>query len=221
MAEAARRAPSLDRPTWIMAHRQTSGRGRRGRNWAHPTGNFAATYVFKPDIPAAKGALRSFSTANALYDAMAAFVDRDHLALKWPNDVLYQGGKVAGILLESAGAADRLDWLSIGIGVNLAAAPDITDAAFAPVTLPGNIAPETFLDRLAPALAGEEARFTQGFAPIRDTWLSRAAKLGEAITARTAKDDISGTFETVDEDGQLVLVTPKGQVRIPAADVFF
>ena len=221
MAEAARRAPMIERPTWLMARRQTAGRGRRGRAWVQPDGNFAATFVYKPDMTAAQAALRSFSTANALFEVMSEFVDHEKLALKWPNDVLYEGGKAAGILLESAGGANKLDWLSIGIGVNLVSAPNVDETAFPPVSLPGDITPDAFLDKLAPALAAEEARFAKGFGVIRDRWLSRAAKLGETITARTGKDDISGTFETVDNDGQLVLMTPKGQVRIPAADVYF
>lgn len=227
MAEAMRRAPDLMRPTWIMAHRQTAARGRRGRTWENPPGNFAATYVFKPKGNAATAALRSFSAANALYEALALKIDRDRLALKWPNDVLLNGGKVAGILLESTGTQGRLDWLAIGIGVNLThVPPTVQDAMFPPVCLVGEGGESTDTDELLSILASnmetEERIFAElGFAPIRENWLRRAARLGEVITARTARDEITGTFETVDEAGQLVLRTPKGQVAIPAADVFF
>ena len=121
MAEAARRAPTLDRPTWIMALRQTTPRGRRGRTWNEPKGNFAATLVMKPGGNAASAALRSFLAANALFETLALQTERDALATKWPNDVLLNGGKVAGILLESTGQSGRIDWLSIGIGVTFAA----------------------------------------------------------------------------------------------------
>ncbi|MEM7753739.1 MAG: biotin--[acetyl-CoA-carboxylase] ligase [Pseudomonadota bacterium] len=227
MAEAARIAPDLARPTWIMARCQTAGRGRRGRVWANPKGHFAATFVYRPHGTAAQAALRSFFAANAVYEALAMKIDRDRLSLKWPNDVLLDGGKVAGILLESVGTVTALDWLAIGIGVNLVDAPtDVRDAAFPPIGLEaagGDPADaDEFLSFLASNMATEERLFDElGFGPIRKNWLRRAARLGEVITARTARDEITGRFETVDEDGQLVLQTPKGQVRIPAADVYF
>lgn len=227
MAEAARRAPDLKRPTWIMAHRQTAARGRRGKNWESPSGNFAATYVFRPEGNAAMAALRSFSASNALYEALALKIDRDRLSLKWPNDVLLNGGKVAGILLESTGTPAGLDWLAIGIGVNLTHVPTgVRDAMFPPVSLEGEGGAATdtheLLSLLASNMATEECIFDElGFGPIRKCWLRRAARLGEVITARTAREEYTGVFESIDEAGQLVLRTPNGQVAIPAAEVFF
>jgi len=227
MAEAARIGPDLKRPTWIMARHQTAGRGRRGRAWANPTGHFAATYVYRPSGTAAEGALRSFFAANAVFEALAMKVERDRLSLKWPNDVLLDGGKVAGILLESVGTATALDWLAIGIGVNLFDPPKgLENTAFPPVGLEHQggdpTDPDEFLSFLASNMETQERLFdTFGFAPIRTHWLRRAAKLGEEITARTAREEFTGVFETVDEAGQLVLQTSKGQVRIPAADVYF
>lgn len=227
MSEAERIAPDLRRPTWIMAHRQTAARGRRGRVWRSPPGHFAATFVYRPHGTAADAALRSFFAANAVYEALAMCVDRDRLSLKWPNDVLLDGGKVAGILLESVGTAQALDWLAIGVGVNLVSAPtDVRDAAFPPIGLEeaGGTPCDRheFLSLLASNMATEESLFQRlGFGPIRKNWLRRAARLGEIITARTAREEFTGRFETIDEAGQLVLETPKGQVRIPAADVYF
>lgn len=230
MAEAARQAARLARPTWICALDQTAARGRRGRAWANPPGNFAASLVLRPDGPPAHAALRSFVAALALRDALAVATGRaDALALKWPNDVLLSGGKVAGILLESVGAAGRVDGLIIGIGVNLAEAPDAAGLgpdAVPPVSLAGEtgatVAPEAFLDLLAPAYDRWEHAFLHaGFAPIRSAWLSHAARLGQTITARTARDRHTGRFEDVDSEGQLVLQTPSGRQRIAAAEVFF
>ena len=227
MAEAARRMGALDRPTWIMARRQTAARGRRGRVWTNPDGNFAATFVIRPGGNAASAALRSFMAANAVYEALALKIDRDRLAVKWPNDVLLNGGKVAGILLESSGRAGAVEWLSIGIGVNLEAVPgEVSDAAFPPVSLAGEggepVDQDEMLSMLASNMATEERIFSElGFGPIRESWLRKAARLGEVITARTARDTFTGTFETVDEAGQLVLQTPKGRMTIPAADVYF
>ena len=121
MLEAARRLPDLRGPTWILALRQTAGRGRRGRAWTDPAGNFAATLVMRLDEPPARLALRSFVAALALHDALAAATGLPQgFALKWPNDVLLNGGKLSGILLESPGAGV----LALGIGVNLRHAPE-------------------------------------------------------------------------------------------------
>lgn len=229
-AEAARIAPGLTGPEWILALKQTAGRGRRGRAWTDPPGNFAATLVMRPDETPDKVALRSFVAALALYDAFADATGRTQgLSLKWPNDVLLNGGKVAGILLESAGHAGGVSHIAIGIGVNLKTAPDagaVEPGATPPVSLLGEtgqaIEPADFLDLLAAAFARHEAQFrTYGFAPIRELWLSRAARLGEVITARTMRDEITGTFETVDETGNLVLSTAQTRVAIPAAEIFF
>jgi len=230
MAQAARLAPDLTGPAWILAHHQTGAHGRRGRAWVAPAGNFAATLVMRPSEPPAQVALRSFVASLALFDAFVGCTGNPApFALKWPNDVLLNGGKVAGILLESTGVGGQVAHLSIGIGVNLLAAPprdQVEERAVAPVSLLGEtgarVSPEEFLDLLAPAFAQWEAAFTTyGFAPIRQAWLARAARLGETVTARTGTDAHVGRFETVDEDGNLVLSTPKGRMNIPAADIFF
>ncbi|WP_294225211.1 biotin--[acetyl-CoA-carboxylase] ligase [uncultured Shimia sp.] len=230
-AEAARIAPELAGPEWILGLHQTQGRGRRGRAWVDPIGNFAGTLVMRPTEAPDQVALRSFVASLALYDAFVAVTGRtDGLALKWPNDVLLNGGKVAGILLESAGmAGGAVSHIAIGIGVNLAHAPDtraVETQATPPVSLlsetGASVTPEEFLDALAAAYARWEAQFvTYGFDPIRTAWLARAARIGEVITARTTRDETTGTFETVDSAGNLVLKTAKGRVAIPAADIFF
>lgn len=223
MSEAARRVASLTRPTWIMAHSQTSARGRRGRTWLAPTGNLSATLVYKPIATPAQAAQRSFFAANALYAALAHYVPANKLALKWPNDVLFYNGKIAGILLESSGYGTAIDWLSVGVGVNLSHTPDgIVDAAFAPTSLNGEVTPTDFLTTLAVCYQAQEATYAaQGFEGIRESWLKNVARLGEVITARTAQASITGIFDTIDADGNLVLITGAGPQAIPAADVYF
>lgn len=228
MAEARRRlAHDLPRPTWVFARHQTAARGRLGRQWESPRGNFSATLVMRPEGSPAAAALRSFLAANAVFEALAMHANRDALALKWPNDILLNDGKVAGILLESAGLRGSVDWLSIGIGVNLIHSPaGLRNAPFPPVSLleetGARVDAREFLFTLADCYATEERILERlGFQPIRERWLERAAKLGEIITARTGREEITGRFETVDEIGQLVLTTGKGRVRIPAADVYF
>lgn len=229
-SEAVRIAGGLAAPEWILALEQTAARGRRGRAWVNPEGNFAATLVLYPTETPEKIALRSFVASLALYDAFVAVTGRaTSFALKWPNDVLLNGGKVAGILLENVPLAAGVSALAIGVGVNLVAAPDSTaveTGAIAPVALLNEtgvqITPEDFLDALADAYADWESRFvTYGFDPIRTAWLARAARLGEVITARTSTSETTGTFETVDEQGNLILNTAQGRVAITAADVFF
>ena len=178
----------------------------------------------------ATAALRSFVAALALFDACVAVTGRvDGFALKWPNDVLLNGGKLAGILLESSGQGQNTAHLAIGIGVNLAEAPlptEVEDRALRPVSLHSEtgalVDPETFLTHLAVAYARYETQLTTyGFEPIRVAWLARAAKLGQVITARTGNSQTIGTFETVDIGGNLILNTAKGRVSIPAAEIFF
>ncbi|RMA42973.1 biotin--[acetyl-CoA-carboxylase] ligase [Rhodophyticola porphyridii] len=230
MAEATRIAPELTGPEWILALNQTAARGRRGRHWAMPEGSFAASLVMRPGGGPAQAALRSFVASLALREAFLAIgVPAGAIRLKWPNDVLLNGGKVAGILLESLGSAQGVSHLVIGIGVNLAAAPDrsmVEAHALPPVSLRDQtglqITPEAFLCPLAAAFDRIERQFaTYGFAPIRTEWLSHAARLGDTVTARTAREETTGVFETVDEAGSIVLETSRGRRVIPAAEIYF
>ncbi len=227
---AAARLATGSAPTWVLALRQTAGRGRRGRDWRDPPGNFAATLALRPKCAPAEAALYSFVAALALHEALGAVAGPDApLAIKWPNDVLLNGSKVAGILLESHGQGQGVAQLLIGIGVNLAQAPDpgtLEPGALAPVALASaagvHLTPEAFLTPLAAAFARWQAQFeTFGFAPIRSAWLARAARLGQAVTARTGQRTQSGIFETIDESGAIVLQTPQGRVSMAAADIFF
>jgi len=225
LSEAARMAPTLSGPAWILAVEQTAARGRRGRSWSTPRGNFAGTLIMRRTGSPADAALRSFVASLALREAFVAVTGQRHaFALKWPNDVLLNGGKVAGILLETLG-----EHLVVGIGVNLAHAPtpdQIEAGALTPVSLLKetgiSVAPADFLDVLAAAYARLEQQYvTDGFAPIRNAWLSHAARIGEMVTARTMRDETVGVFEDVDAQGNLILATAKGRVAITAADVYF
>lgn len=229
-AEGFRRAATLAGPTWILAGVQTAGRGRRARPWSSPEGNFHGTLVLRPQEPPETVALRSFAAALALRDAFVQLIGLPgSFQLKWPNDVLCNGGKIAGILLESQSLNTPGATLCIGIGVNLIAAPDpsqVEPGAVPPVSLLQEtglkITPQVFLDALAPAYAAWEDTFTtEGFAPLRAAWLSHAARLGQPIRARTGTETREGTFETIDATGNLILRTPAGTLAIPAAEVFF
>ena len=223
-------ALAADGPKWIAAHVQTAGRGRRARMWDSPRGNLYASLILHPQDPPARQALRSFAAALALREALiAAGVAGASITLKWPNDVLISGRKVAGILLESA-PRGALPCLAIGFGVNLTTHPEI-GALEAGATAPSSLlretgqtlAAETFLTHLAAAYAQREAQFiAQGFAPLRADFLQHAARLGQPITARLASGvSYFGHYTTIDLDGNLILQTDAGQRAISAADVFF
>jgi BirA family biotin operon repressor/biotin-[acetyl-CoA-carboxylase] ligase len=229
-AEGFRRAAGLPGPTWILAGVQTAGRGRRARPWSSPMGNFHGTLVLHPTEPPETVALRSFAAALALRDAFVQLTGLPtSFTLKWPNDVLCNGGKIAGILLESQGLNSPEATLCIGIGVNLIAAPDASQVeagAVPPVSLLQEtglrITPEAFLDALAPAYDLWETSFiTGGFAALRAAWLSHAARLGQPIRARTGTETREGTFETIDAHGNLILRTAAATLAISAAEVFF
>lgn len=213
-----------DVPAWVLAEEQTAGRGRRGRSWVSPRGNFYGSLILAPDDPPERRALRSFVAALALRDALAGLLDvPTALALKWPNDVLLNGGKVSGILLE--GQSGRL---AIGIGVNLIGAPPaeaVEGRAIRPTSVFGEtgvrLTPPQLLDALAPAFAAREAQLAQDFRSIRDDFLRHAVRIGEPIIARTVLAEHQGIFRTVDDTGALILETADGPLAIPAADIFF
>jgi BirA family transcriptional regulator, biotin operon repressor / biotin---[acetyl-CoA-carboxylase] ligase len=225
--EEARRLASAgtSAPLWILADRQTKGRGRRGRKWQSPAGNLFASLLLRPEKPPARCAQLSFVAALCVADLISRCVPAADIKLKWPNDVLANGCKIAGILLESAGSGGaRPDWVAIGIGVNLAWHP--LDTEFPATSLAGlNIVPPVPADALM-ALAGRWQQWygtwlERGFGPVRDAWLARAQGLGSRIRARLAGGETSGMFEGMDETGALLLRESSGHLRaISAGEVF-
>jgi len=210
-------------PLWLTAAHQTAGRGRRGRIWESAGGNLAATLLLRPDQGQGEWAQLSFVTAIAVADMAADFAKGACVALKWPNDVLADGKKLAGILLETASGPSPA--LAIGVGVNLARHPDGTE--FPATSLAALGAPVPSADDALAALAAGFARWyevwrVQGFVTIREAWLARAAGLGTRIRARLATEERSGMFEGIDETGALLLNEGFGRASVlPAADIFF
>lgn len=211
-------------PLWLTAQRQTAGRGRRGRSWETGGGNLAATLLLRPERPQGEWAQLSFVTAIAAADVMANFAGAHaRVTLKWPNDILADGRKLAGILLEAANGP--MPALAIGIGVNLAYHPDGTE--FPAISLAGLGASAPPADDALTALAASFAKWYdvwrgQGFEAIREAWLARASGLGTRIRARLATEERSGTFEGIDENGALLLNEGFGRaIALPAADIFF
>ena len=213
-------------PIWISAKRQTAGRGRRGRTWESPTGNLAATLMLRPDKSASECAQLSFAAAIAACDTVSEFAHGAVVKVKWPNDVLASGRKIAGILLESATQTGVHDpWLAIGIGINLRSHPEGTEFPATSLQALDTAVPE--VDDALLHLAAHFAKWYdawrgQGFSVVRDAWLARAAGLGERVRARLSHEETSGVFEGLDENGALLLREGVGRVRaISAGEVFF
>jgi len=229
-AHAMRKINEFERPTWILARKQTDARGRRGRKWLEHPGNFAATLILFPKEIQEEQALRSFVASLALFETFVVKTGRESIfSLKWPNDVLLNGGKVAGILLQTVKTIMGRDALLIGVGVNLLIAPKadhLAEQAVNPVALFSETgmkcSPEAFLSTLMKCYARLEYQFQiNGFSSIREAWLDKASHLGEIVTARLARQEIVGIFDTIDKKGHLVLQTAGGVKNIAAADVFF
>ncbi len=212
-----------------MAHRQTKGRGRRGRSWSSASGNLAATLLMTPNLPLREAGFLSIAAALAVGDVLTALAPNAEIGFKWPNDALLNGRKAAGVLLESAGSGARVDWLAIGVGVNLAAHPgeaEIEAGAWPATSILAETGAMTPVERALEMLATAMLRWislhaAEGVAPLREAWLARAVRLGETITARLPDESVTGVFADMDEEGALVLDTPLGRRVISSADVFF
>jgi BirA family biotin operon repressor/biotin-[acetyl-CoA-carboxylase] ligase len=219
-SEARRRAEAGEMGRlWITAERQTAGRGRRGRVWDSAQENLAATLLLRPEAPAAIIGQLSFVAALAVAEMAAHFAPGAAITVKWPNDVLAEGKKLSGILLESVGAS-----LAIGIGVNLSSHPPDTEFPAISLAALGATPPSPLeaLDLLAAGFAGwYDIWEKSGFAPIRDAWLARAAGLGSRIRARLPGTEHVGVFEGVDEQGALLLRDADKLLVLAAGDIFF
>lgn len=226
--EARRRlAAGLVDPFVIAAREQTKGRGRSGRSWQSGAGNLAATF-FLPFAGSWQEAARlGFAVSLGVRDTIQDFASGAQLTLKWPNDVLLNGRKVCGILLENIGKGpgDSLQIL-IGIGINLRTHPDPDSANWPPTSILAETGSEPqfgeVLDRLAIAVPARIMTEQQhGFAETRRNWMSLAARRGAEIRVRLPNETFSGIFNEIDESGALVLSTPSGIRKVSAGDVFF
>ena len=186
----------------VQARRQVSGRGSRGREWVAPEGNLNLSVLLRPDRPAVEAGLFSLLAGIAVAEALAPRIQTAPM-LKWPNDVLLDGAKLAGILIDAVPRGDRLDWLVIGIGVNLAAAPDIPGRRTTSLSAHGG---HFSADDAADAvLAGLEAWHDAPGARIRDAWLARAHPVGTPLTVRGARGELRGSFAGLSAQGELLL----------------
>jgi BirA family biotin operon repressor/biotin-[acetyl-CoA-carboxylase] ligase len=209
----------------VWALQQTAGRGRRGRRWLSPAGNLHATFVLAPDVTAGRAAQLGFVATLAVGDALRRVIpDPDRMAYKWPNDVVVEGRKIAGTLIESEiGESGVLALLVVGIGINLAVAPSDTEIPATSVAALGGDAPTpgAMLEVLAGRFHAWTTRWrAAGFAPIRAAWLAGTASLGQPILVRLGDAELCGRFRDIDDEGSLLLDTAAGMRRISAGEVF-
>ena len=210
---------------WVVARQQTLGRGRRGRDWSSPIGNLYASYVMTVDGVLSRLGEVPLLTAVAVSEAIDSCTGAYQLAkVKWPNDLLVDGAKISGILLEAEKLDEGKTCLVIGCGVNCVSHPrqslyPCTDLA----VLGFQVTAEQLFDALARSLDSWLKRWQQsnGFAEVRKAWLARAAFLGKTIKVRNGDSIVSGTFLDLNESGHLVLGLPNGKRETSyAGDVF-
>jgi BirA family biotin operon repressor/biotin-[acetyl-CoA-carboxylase] ligase len=227
-AEALERTRAGEKgPVWIVARRQTRGRGRRGRSWISEPGNLYASLLIADPAPAPAVPGICFVAALALHDAI---LDTAHglapaqLRLKWPNDLLLDGKKIAGILVEGRSAGGGPTVTVVGFGVNCKHHPANVEFSATDLAAAGYaVDAETLFAALGDAMAVRLEEWNRGanFASVRLAWLARAAGVGAPIEVRLPYRVGTGVFETVDDSGALVLRHADGtREAIAAADVF-
>ncbi|MNK20252.1 Bifunctional ligase/repressor BirA [compost metagenome] len=229
-AEARRRAEAGEvGPLWITARRQTDGRGRRGRKWESESGNLASTLLLLTRKSPAEAAQLTFAASLAVADLLDRYVPPALVTIKWPNDVLLDGRKTSGILIESGPAPSGGLWLAVGIGVNLSQTPGETERPATCIAehLANGIVSSPSVEEAAKALAETfgvwlDRWTTLGFQPILDAWTARTPGLHGPCTARLTHETLVGVADGVEADGSLRLKLPAGSLRvISAGDVFF
>ncbi|WP_457796123.1 biotin--[acetyl-CoA-carboxylase] ligase [Methylocystis sp. S23] len=222
-AEARRLIESGERgPLWIVAERQTRGRGRLGREWISPAGNLYASFVFSDFAEARVAPELGFVAGAAAIRALRATTSANLFQLKWPNDLLLDGGKLGGVLLECVNAQTSPVAI-VGIGVNVAQAPEglpYPTRALSDLGAPVPSADAVFA-HLSDALTAtlDLWKGGEGFAEIRAEWLASASSLGEDIRVAMSNETLEGRFDTIDASGRLVLETRAGRRVVEAGDV--
>lgn len=211
--------------TLIWAREQTDGKGRRGNQWDSPKGNFYISLITRPEVLPANAAELAFVTGCAIFDTVGEVCEPGfECRLKWPNDVLLNDCKIAGLLLETrASAGQNVDYVIIGLGVNLLSHPQNTEFPATNFVNEGQIIPDTvFLEAFARHFMDWASRWVDdGFEPVRQGWKWRAKGIGEEINVRLEGETLSGVFKDLAANGSLILDQNGTERIITAGDVFF
>lgn len=210
----------------VIAERQTAGRGRRGRTWVSPPGkNLYLSVVLRPELPARRAPEVTLVASVALCEVVReAGVAAE---IRWPNDLLARGRKLAGILTELAADPDHVQWVVLGIGVNLNAGPEdfpreLRDHATSLAAERGQPAPRALFTASLLARLEEwlERHRAEGFPPVREAWRARSGTLGRPVRVSAEGRDVEGVAEDIDETGALLLRVGKVLTRVVAGDLF-
>jgi BirA family biotin operon repressor/biotin-[acetyl-CoA-carboxylase] ligase len=229
-AEARRRAKAGEPgPLWIWSARQSQGRGRGGREWISRAGNLFASLLIEVNCPPRVAGQLALLAGIIAYDTIAkliAYEGRSELLLKWPNDILLSGEKLAGVLLENVGSpVENRSIVVIGTGINLASHPEnLPQPAVSLAAYGMTVIPAEALEVLAATTREWIARWGEGscFPTVRRAWLDRAGPTGRALRVKVQGQETDGVYGGLDADGALRLLTPDGaEYRIAAGDVFF
>jgi BirA family biotin operon repressor/biotin-[acetyl-CoA-carboxylase] ligase len=236
-ADAARAGDVGD--VWFASLKQTAGRGRRGRQWETPSGNLAASLLVVPDADPAVTATLGFVAGVALNNALRTALPEASLrvgidgadgrntriALKWPNDVLADGAKLAGILLEAVKRPDGSMAVVIGCGVNVVAAPEgLPYPATSLAALGTGLAAEPLFAALSDAWVDAYEAWDRGraVADILAQWRGAAAGIGAQVAVNRDGEIVRGIFETIDDSGRLIVrANDNSRITITAGDVHF
>jgi len=210
-----------DDPTLVTAAVQTDGRGRRGRSWRSPEGNFHGSFLLRPAIALARVPEIGFVAGIAAVDAIGIVTTgRAAPTLKWPNDLLLDGRKLGGILVEADGADDASRAIAVGIGINLASAPEGMPYPTASLVDAAPVTPAEFGPVLADRFMAWHAHWrAAGFDAIRAAWMDRTAAVGTAVRVIADGEAIEGRHAGIDGAGALLIDQPSGRRRIVAGDV--
>lgn len=212
----------------VWARQQTLGRGRHGRSWSSPLGNLYVSFLLRPQRPIPEALQVGFVASLAVAATVAELLpDAREVRCKWPNDVLVNGRKVAGLLLESASdPRGRIAWLVLGIGLNVAWRPEDVAGAYPATALAeeGSVVTDLrlILDRLCGQLEDGLADWVaEGFPAVRARWLESAYALDDQVRVRLADEYVTGRFAGIDASGAMLLSDARGVERvIQAGDVF-
>jgi len=208
----------------IFANQQRQGKGRLGRVWHTMPEALAGSVLLRPDLPPEQVPQLSLLTAVALHDALSVYVP--DLRIKWPNDLLCHGAKLAGILTEMRAEPGHVHAVVLGFGINLKAPAtgwpaDITQAAVDLATLSGQSPSKLEIARAVLQALDQwyDIYLTDGFAPVRKAWWQAHAASGDKVRVHHGRGYIEGIATALDDDGALLLQTPAGLQRIIAGDL--
>ena len=216
----------------IWAKKQSEGRGRMGRLWVSAEGNLFCSILLAPNCDHATSAQLSFVAAVAVVETLKSIIPEEDISCKWPNDILLDGKKIGGILLESFETADinpaqnkMVRWVVVGVGINIDSCPENTDIPAIYLKKAGVeiISAKIVLSRFIHHFITQyDIWAKKGFAPIRKAWLQHAFRIGKSIEVRLPKENFIGVFEGINTKGSLLL-KPKGKsaIIVSAGDVFW